>query len=110
MTAKPDTTTARPEVAAAISIASIVVAPLPTFLALTLEVEQRVVDADGHADQQHELATVPESGTRYDSGAYRPSAVRTEVNASSTGIAGGDQGAEGDQHDQERDRQAPHLA
>ncbi len=52
ITVRPDTSTARPEVAAAISIASIVVVAPGPFAALAGEVEDRVVDADREADQQ----------------------------------------------------------
>ena len=52
MTVRPETSTARPEVAAAISIASTLPAPRAQLLALTGDVEDRVVDADGEADQQ----------------------------------------------------------
>ena len=52
ITARPETTTARPEVAAAISTASTTATPRGPLLPLTAEVEQRVVDADGHPDEQ----------------------------------------------------------
>ena len=53
ITVSPDTTMARPEVAAAIRSASAWLRPCGPFLPLPAQVEQRVVDADGHPDQQH---------------------------------------------------------
>ena len=47
-----ETSTARPEVAAAISIASTCPTPRGPLLALAGDVEDRVVDTDGEADQQ----------------------------------------------------------
>ena len=52
ITAMPETTTACPEVSAAISTASRCGAALGPFLAFPADVEQRVVDPDRHADQQ----------------------------------------------------------
>ena len=55
ITVKPETSTARPEVAAAASIAASLLRPGSAFLALAPQVEQRVVDADGEADEQDDL-------------------------------------------------------
>ena len=52
ITVRPETSTARPDVAAAISIASMVVLPSGPFAALAGEVEDRVVDTDREADQE----------------------------------------------------------
>ena len=56
MTVKPETSTARPEVAAAICTASSFPAPARLLLAFTTQVEERVVDADGQADEQDDRA------------------------------------------------------
>ena len=53
-TVMPETSTAWPLVAAAASSAASLPAPRRALLALPLEVEQRVVDADRHADQHHQ--------------------------------------------------------
>ena len=52
ITVRPETSTARPEVAAAISSASRWPVPGGPLLALSAQVEERVVDADREADQQ----------------------------------------------------------
>ena len=51
MTVRPETTIARPTVAAAASSAACGAAPGAALLALAADVEQRVVDADGQADE-----------------------------------------------------------
>ena len=56
ITVMPDTSTARPEVAAAASSAASSRAPRGALLALTAQVEHRVVDAHGQSDQQHDRA------------------------------------------------------
>ena len=52
MTVKPEMSTARPEVAAAISSAASGDVALVALLHLAAEVEHRVVDADGEADER----------------------------------------------------------
>ena len=52
MTVRPEISTARPEVAAAASKRGLGAAALGPLLALAADVEQRVVDADGQADEQ----------------------------------------------------------
>ena len=51
MTVRPEIRTARPEVAAAMSIASSLLCALGALLTLAADVEERVVDADGEADE-----------------------------------------------------------
>ena len=58
MTVRPEMSTARPDVAAAASSAASVLAPGLALLALAAEVEQRVVDADGEADEQDDRRQV----------------------------------------------------
>ena len=53
ITVSPEMSTERPDVAAAASSAACRAAPGCALLALALEVEHRVVDADRKADQQH---------------------------------------------------------
>ena len=56
ITVRPETRIARPAVAAAMSSAAAGAAAAAPLLALAADVEQRVVDADGEADQQHQRA------------------------------------------------------
>ena len=96
MTVRPETSTARPDVAAATSIASSVSAPFVALLALAAQVEQRVVDADGHADEQdhrgdrlvdrHDLARQRDEADRGGDGRQREEHRQ----------AGGDERAEGE--------------
>ena len=58
--------TERPEVAAAASQCGLLVAARSSLLALAPHVEQRVVDADGHPDQQHHLGDRRVDGARGD--------------------------------------------
>ena len=51
ITVRPEISTARPDVAAAMSIASSLLRPWPPLFAFAADVEQRVVDADGEADE-----------------------------------------------------------
>ena len=86
MTAMPETTTAWPEVSAAISIASSRVGAAGPLLALPPDVEQRVVDADRHADEQdHAAERVARPGMTCEAKAESPIAAATEVSASSSG-------------------------
>ena len=55
MTVKPEISTARPEVAAATSSAAADERPLVALLDHPAHVEHRVVDADGEADEHHDL-------------------------------------------------------
>ena len=58
ITVKPEISTERPEVAAAASMRGTRALAGGPLLALALEVEERVVDADGEADQQDHGADV----------------------------------------------------
>ena len=55
ITVKPETITARPEVAAAAASDAVFAAPRLALLALAAQVEHRVVDPDREADQQDHL-------------------------------------------------------
>ena len=83
--------------------------PSGPLLALPLEVEQRVVDTDGHSDQHDHaghgglgMDQVRERG----GDAHRR---RHRREGEQHGHAGGDQGAEGEQHQQQGDREADAL-
>jgi len=52
-TVSPEMSTERPDVAAAAAIASRGGAAAASLFTLSAKVEQRVVDADRHADEQH---------------------------------------------------------
>ena len=86
MTAPPDTRIEWPEVCGGDLHRVEGGAALGPLLALALEVEERVVDADGHADQHDHAADGGLGGTRYDSGAMMPIVAATLVAASSTGM------------------------
>ena len=58
ITVTPEISTARPEVAAAASSACALAAPGGTLLALTPQVEERVVDTDRQPDQQDDRREV----------------------------------------------------
>ena len=72
ITVRPETSTARPEVAAAASMASSFVAPRRALLAGAAQVEQRVVDADREADQQHDVAIDSSTGASWLTRPTRP--------------------------------------
>ena len=78
------------------------------LLALALEVEQRVVDADGHADQQHHAATLLVAGKIWLAIAVRPIAANTDESASSTGMPAARRAPKAmtriDQRDREREQ------
>ena len=100
ITVRPETSTARPEVAAAASRAASLAAPGGAFLALAPQVEQRVVDADGEADEQDHGRDVSSSGIRWLG--ERDQAHRHEDGGQREQHrhAGGDERAEGDDQDQ----------
>ena len=96
--------TERPDVAAAASSAALSRAGR-ALLALALEVEERVVDADGQADQQHDHADVLVERDSWLGTPSRPIVANTAVEREQQRQARGDERAEGDHEDHERDRQ-----
>ena len=86
MTVKPEISTARPEVAAAMSSASVRRAPRAALLALAAQVEQRVVDADGHADEQDDRGDRVVERDDWLGSATSPSVANTAESASSSGM------------------------
>ena len=109
ITVRPETTTARPTVAEVASSAASGLAAVAALLALAADVEQRVVDADGEADEDDERA-----GGVADRGDLRDEAERADRggdrrDAEQQRHGCGDERAEGDAQDHERDRQRDHL-
>ena len=104
ITVRPETSTDRPEVAAAASSAARSLRPGSALLALALEVEQRVVDADREADQQHDHADVRVE--RHQLARQREQSHRREHRRErqQERQAGGDERAERDDQDDQRDR------
>ena len=109
ITAMPETTTACPEVSAAISTASRWPRALGPFLALPSHVEQRVVDADRHADQQDHAGggVGRRHQVRGEGGQTHRRGHRRERQQHRH--AGGDQRAERDDQDRQGHRQAEDL-
>ena len=102
MTVKPETSTARPDVAAAASSAASAVVPGGALLALAAQVEQRVVDADREADEQdHRGRADSSSGERL--AGERDEAERggDRGQAEQHRDAGGDERAEREEEDRE---------
>ena len=86
ITASPDTSTECPEVSAAISTASSWLRPRRRSSRGPLDVEQRVVDADGHAHQQdHARGRCRSRGCTCEARADSPVAAPTADSASRTG-------------------------
>jgi hypothetical protein len=95
MTVSPDTAIARPDVRAALAIAWCGSAPRP-FFALAAQEEQRVVDANRHADEQNHRG-----GLRAD---------RQPVAGDGQQPSRGERGGEGEQHrDARGDQRAEHA-
>ena len=86
ITTKPENSTARPEVAAAVCSASALVRPRARSSRVAAQVEQRVVDADGQADQQDHRVDRRVDGMRWLTSAVSPSAAATAVIPSSSGM------------------------
>ena len=84
-------------------------AALGPFLPLALEVEERVVDADGHADQHDHAGDGGSACTRCESGAIRPIVAATLVPARSTGNACSEECTEREEHQDQRQREAERL-
>ena len=105
MHVKPETRTARPDVAAAASSAASAPAPGVALLHLAAQVEHRVVDADGEADEQHDrgdrLVDRHELADRAEQAERRADRGQAEQQRQ----AGGDERAERDQQDEQRDRE-----
>ena len=104
ITVRPETSTARPEVAAAASSALARLRPARPLLALAAQVEQRVVDADGEADQQDHRVDGLVTGMIWLGRATRPMRSPNGGEAEQQRDARRDQRAEGDHQDDQRDR------
>ena len=109
ITVRPETRTAWPLVAAAASSAASLPAPARPLLALALEVEERVVDGHGHADQHHQdlraLAgrhELARDGGQPEGGEHRGQPEQHRD-------AGREQRAEGQQQDEQGDRDREEL-
>ena len=107
-TVTPEISTARPEVAAAASSAALLALAGRTLFALTPEVEERVVDADGEADQQDDSATRLVDRDKWLGSAMSPIVAKTAESASSSGTRGRDDRPEDEQQDQQRQRDGDH--
>ena len=109
MTVMPETSTARPEVAAAASIAASLLRPGGPLLAHAAQVEQRVVDAHGQADQQDDV--VDRLLDRGDLAERADEAHRREHagDRQQQRDAGREQRAEREQQDDQRQRQRGDL-
>ena len=106
ITVSPETSTERPDVAAAASSAAFAASRGP-FLAFTLQVEERVVDADGEPDQEHErtgLVRHREDVRPGDDAEGREDGRQGEQQRDPRG----DESAEREHEDDERDRERQH--
>ena len=109
MTVRPETTTARPTVADVAFSAASASRPVATLLALAADVEQRVVHADSQADEDDERARgVAHRGDLRDQ-AHAADRAGDRRDAEQQRHGCGDERAEGDEQDHERDRQRDHL-
>ena len=80
------------------------------LLHLAPQVEHRVVDADGEADQQHDrVRSTRRPGSSWLIGPSRPSVADDGGEREQQRHAGGDERAERDDQDQQRDRQREEL-
>ena len=109
ITVRPDTSTARPDVAAAISSAVGGRAALRPLLALAAQVEQRVVDADGQADQQDHRVDRLVDVQQVAEQRGQPERRHHRGQAEQQRDAGGDERAEGEHEDHERHRERGDL-
>ena len=87
MTVRPETTTARPEVRRRDPERLRERSPLSPLLAFPAQVEEGVVDSDGHPDEQHDLGGACPTGSQCPGTASSESVVTTAVAASSSGMA-----------------------
>ena len=108
-TVTPETTIARPTVAAAASSAACASLTGAALLALTADVEEGVVDADGEPDQGHQRAAAAAVGRDLGDDAERAHGGGDRGQAEQQRHRRGDDGAERQQQDHERDRERDDL-
>ena len=109
MTVKPEISTARPDVAAAAASAASAIAARPALLALAADVEERVVDADGEADEHDHRGEVLRRGRELADAGHEAHGGHHGGDAEQQRQAGGDERAEREQQDHQRDRQRERL-
>ena len=105
MTVKPEISTARPDVAAAMSSASLGRAALVLLLHHATQVEHRVVDADGQADEHRDDLDGLMQGSELADGTEQPGGGHEGRDAEQQRNAGGDGRTE---HEQQDDQRADH--
>ena len=111
ITVIPEISTARPEVAAAASIAARSLRPGAPLVAHAADVEERVVDADGETDQQDHLVDWPSIGTIWLGSETSPSVANTARQPDQDRHERRDGRAEHEQQDDDREdeRDQPDL-
>src|SRR3954454_14150016 len=101
MTVRPEISTARPDVAAAVASASCRAA-LVALLHLPAQVEHRVVDADGQADERHDLPDDRRELLQAADRAEQPDRADDGGRAEHERHPGGHEGSERGEQDQQR--------
>ena len=105
----PATTIARPTVAEVAASAASADAPRPALGPLAADVEQRVVDADGEADQDHDRSRRRAVGRDLRDEPERAERRADRGQAEQQRHRRGDERAEGEHQDQQRDRKRDQL-
>ena len=109
ITVSPEISTERPEVDAAALQRRLFAAPCRTLLALTLEIEHRVVDADGEPDQQDQLVDGLIDGHQRAGNRDQPEGGEDGGQREQQRDARGDEASEDDDQDDQRHRQREHA-